>query len=765
MRSGTVGWVWFLAGGLVLPTGVWGQEPTSTANGATSRIVARPDWTDTDVARATSSIDIDGRMDEPAWAAARSIALPWEIEPRLNVDTELATDCRITFDDQNLYFGCRVSDPDPESIRAFLVDRDETEGQDEIGLVVDPFRDSRRAFGFNLNPLGVQKDWVYDREQGNDAWNAIWDSSGRLTLDGWTVEAAIPFASLRFPARAEPQDWGFFIWRGRPRSEGVTVRSVPRNPSNQCALCQMAVLGGVEPPEPGLGLELAPYATVERTDARAELSSSALTSGPTRDQYGVDARWSVTSDVTANLTINPDFSQVEADVAQLQSNQQFALFFPERRPFFLEGSEIFETTPFRAVFTRTIADPSVGAKLTGKDGAWAYGVLAARDERTNLLFPGPQSSASTGLETPNAAFMARVRRDVGEASTVGTLLTVRDGEGGYRNAVVGADARIRVGQASSITAQFLGSETQYPAEVANDFAQPSGAFRGWAGRAHFDYRTRGRWLSSFVSHTDPGLRADGGFVSGADFQQVDARGGFNFWMDDSPLLTRVETVGGGGRFQETDGTLIGQFVFTSIGVYGARQGHLAANPDVFWREYRGQRFRIERLNIFGEVQPTRRIYADIFFQFGRELDFVNARESGLVRLSGSLDLRLGRSIEWDMDYDEKRLTHLGQRVFRESIAQTRIFYHFSSRFFFRAILQFRDVARDPALYVVQVDPKSRSLDSQLLLSYKVNPQSVVLLGYSDASLGLRENQDPFASLDLTRLSRSFFLKLSYAWRP
>ncbi|MEM7414890.1 MAG: DUF5916 domain-containing protein [Gemmatimonadota bacterium] len=751
-------WLWLLA----VPATVAGQEAT---DGTTSRIVERPEWTDATVRRASSRIEIDGRVDEAAWADAESIALPWEIEPRLNVDTELATDCRITFDDRNLYFGCRMSDPDPGSIRAFLVDRDQTDGQDEIGLVIDPFRDSRRAFGFNLNALGVQKDWVYDREQGNDAWNAIWDSRGRLTSNGWEVEAAIPFASLRFPATTDPQDWGFFVWRGRPRSEEVSVRSVPRNPSNQCALCQMAVLRGVEPPEPGLGLEVAPYATVERTDSRPEVTSPSLATGPTNDEYGVDARWSVTSDLTANLTINPDFSQVEADGAQLQSNQQFALFFPERRPFFLEGSEIFETTPFRAVFTRTIADPSVGAKLTGKGGAWAYGVLAARDERTNLLFPGPQSSASTGLESANSAFMARVRRDVGEASTVGGLVTARDGEGGYRNLVAGADARVRIGQASSVTAQVLGSETEYPTEVASAFGQPMGSFGGWAARAHFDYRTRTRWLSSFVSHTDPGLRADGGFVAGADFQQVDARGGFNVWMDDHPLLTRIESVSGGGRFQETDGTLIGQFVFTSFGAHGARQSRLSANPDVFWREYRGQRFRIERLNLSGEVQPTRRIYADFFFQLGRELDFANTRESGLTRLSGSLDLRLGRSIEWDMDYDEKRLTYLGQRVFRESIAQTRVFYHFSSRLFFRAIVQLRDVARDPALYVVEVDPTSRSLDSQLLLSYKVNPQSVVLVGYSDASLGIRENQDPFAALDLTRLSRSFFLKLSYAWRP
>lgn len=756
--------VWLVWAGLLGPAATEAQNASPAPGSTESRTVLRPEWTDVDVRRAQSAIRIDGRMDEEAWTEAERIDLPWEIDPRLNVDTDLETDCRLAFDDEHLYFGCRVGDPDPASIHAFLVDRDNTGGQDEVGIVIDPFRDFRRAFGFNLNPLGVQGDWVYDRDEGNDAWNAIWDSHGRITDNGWEVEAAIPFASLRFPATSGPQSWGFFIWRARPRSEQLSVRSVPRNPADQCALCQMAVARGIEPPAPGLGLEVAPYATVERTDARPEPTSAGIARGPVKDQYGVDARWSVTSDVTGNLTINPDFSQVEADAAQLQSNQQFALLFPERRPFFLEGSEFFET-PFQAAFTRTIADPSVGAKVTGKAGSWAFGALAARDERTGLLIPGPQSSSSTTLATGNTAFMARIRRDIGEASTAGALLTARDGADGYRNVVAGVDARLRVTPAAALTGQVIGSETVYPGDVVLEFGQPSGPLRGWAAKTEFDYRTRERWLTTFATHIDRDFRADGGFMTQADYQQFDARGGFDFWMDDHPWLTRWRAVGGGGRFQQTDGTLIGQFVFTSFGVFGPLQSEITANPDLFWREFRGQRFTIERLNLFGNAQPSRRVYTDFFIQLGRELDFVNARESGLARAQGSLDLRLGRSIEWDMDLDVKRLSHTGRRVFRETIAQTRVFYHISNGFYFRGILQLRDVTRDPDLYIVEVEPTSRSFDTQLLLSYKLNPQSVVLLGYSDASLGVRENEDPLAPLDLTRLTRSFFLKLSYAWRP
>lgn len=726
--------------------------------------MARPEWTDVELRHATSPIRIDGRLEEDAWEDAERIDLPWEISPLVNAQAGQETDCRITFDDDYLYYGCRALDDDPESIRAFLVDRDQTAGQDEVGLVIDPFRDSRRAFGFNVNPLGVQKDWVYDREEGNDAWDAIWDSRGRITDEGWEMEAAIPFKSFRFPATRDVQSWGFFIFRARPRSESVTMRSVPSNPSNQCALCQMAVARGIHSVGAGLNVEIAPFATAQRTDLRPSPDLQGLQAGDVVDEYGVDARWSVTSDATVNLAFNPDFSQVEADAPQLQSNQQFALFFPERRPFFLEGAEFFET-PFRAVFTRTVADPSFGAKLTGKAGGWAFGTLAARDERTNLLLPGPQASESTTIDAGNTALIARARRDVGDASTVGALVTARDGEDGYRNFVAGIDARIRLHSTTTLTSQLLRSETRYPNDLALAHAQPLGSFAGWSGKTMLSFATREASLETFVTHIEPDFRADGGFMTQADYQQFDIRGGRDFWMDEHPWLTRWRAFGGGGRFQQSDGTLIGQFIFTSFGVFGPWQSELTVNPDLFERELQGQRFTIERLNLFGHVQPTARVAADIFWQFGRELDYANVRESGLTRMQQGLDLRLGAAVELELDYDFKRLTHAGTRVFREQVAQTRALYHFSDRFFLRAVLQLRDVDRDPGLYAEAIDPETRSLDTQFLLSYKLNPQSVIFVGYSDASAAVRENEDPLESLDLSRLSRTFFLKVSYAWRP
>lgn len=748
------GFVW-LAGSAVGTGGVAGQE--------SGPAVVRPSWTDVAVRRSTSQMTIDARLDEAAWSEAESITLPWETSPLLNTEAPVATDCRITFDSQNLYFACVASDGDPSSIRAYLADRDQTDGQDEIGLLIDPFRDSRRAFGFNLTPLGVQSDWVFDGGQGNDAWDAIWDSKGRLTDDGYVIEASIPFKSLRFPATSDVQSWGFYFWRSVPRSVLVSTRSVPRDPSNQCALCQMAFIQGFEGIGGGTNVELIPFTTVQRTDSRSAPLASSLETGKIDDQYGLDVRYSITSEMTVNVTANPDFSQVEADVPQLQSNQQFALFFPERRPFFLEGAEFFET-PLRAVFTRTIADPTVGAKVTGKAGAWAFGALSARDQRTNLLLPGPQSSRSTSIDAGNTSVMARARRDVGGSSTAGVLLTARGG-GGYRNLVVGADTRIQVHQTTTITAQLLRSETEYPEETAQEFEQPSESFSGWSWITRAEFERRNGWIRAFAKQTQAGFRADGGFIAQADYQQYDLRARREFWTDAHPFFTSWWITGGGGRFQQTDGTLIGEFVFSDIGFGGPLQSELTLNPDRFRRQFEGEQFTINRLNIFGTIKPTGRLGFDLFWQLGEELDFANARKSGLARFRQGLDIRLGRSIELELDYDLKRLTHQGRRVFREQVSQARGVYHFTDRMFFRGIVQLREVDRDPSLFRSEVEPRSRSLDTQFLLSYKLNPQSVVFLGYSDASAGVRENQDPTAPLDLTRLSRSFFLKLSYAWRP
>ena len=757
MGSITRASIWSLASMCLCCASLAAQEARTTARG--SRPPARP--VPVTVQVATSTIELDGVLNEGAWADANAIPLPWEVAPGNNTPARLDTDCRVTFDDRNLYFGCRATDDDIGAIRAFLTDRDDIGGQDQIGLMIDPFQDQRRGFAFVVSPLGVQSDFVFVRGEGNDAWDAIWDAEAQVTEGGYTVEAAIPFKSLRFPAGGDVQSWNFYFWRIWPRSQLVSLRSVPNDQADQCALCQLGTATGFHSMSAGSNFEVTPTVTAQRSDARTAPSSSSLTRGEVDDQYALDARWSVTSDLTLNATVNPDFSQVEADAAQLQANQQFALFFAERRPFFLEGAEFFET-PLQAVFTRSIADPSFGAKLTGKVGGWAVGGLLARDETTNLIFPGSRSSSSGQLDQGATMALGRVRRDVGGSHTIGGLVTAREGTG-YHNRVVGVDARVQVVGPLTASGQVLRSETQYPADVASTYSQPTNSFAGTAAAARVDFETRNWWGRFAADRLDADFRADAGFVTGADQRGYDWRIQRKWWLENTKGLTRFAIMGGAGHRDDNSGRPLNNFVFTAVSLQGAMQSSISLNPDYFQHSYEGQRFYVPRLNVIMNVQPTARIESGAFLQFGQDLDFNNARNSGLVRLGPWIDFRIGHQTNLEFDYTFKRLTYEGQRVFREQIGEVKALYYLSRRAYARVLVQIRDLVRDPALYRDPVTEGQTTVATQLLFSYKLNPQSVLFVGYSDDSIDERENTDP--SLGLVRMTRAFFFKLSYAWRP
>jgi len=315
--------------------------------------------------RAPKAIRVDAVLDDAGWETATRVSLDFETSPGDNASARARTDCLIMADRQALYFACRASDPNSQQIRAFINDRDKADGDDRIALVLDPFNDARRAFVFWVNAIGVQGDAGITQAGSEDAsWDAIWSSAGRVTDTGYTIEAAIPFRSLRFPQSAAAQTWGFYFVRRQPRSDLIETRSMKVDRGNSCVLCQANLLTGLQGISPGRNLDIAPTFTSQRSDTRELPSTGPFEQGALRKDVGVDLRWGLGSNLSLNMSANPDFSQVEADTPQLDANSTFALQVQEKRPFFLEGADLFNT-PIPAVFTRSIADPSFGAKYAG----------------------------------------------------------------------------------------------------------------------------------------------------------------------------------------------------------------------------------------------------------------------------------------------------------------------------------------------------------------------------------------------------------------
>ena len=431
------------------------------------------------VSKATSAIVIDGVLDEKAWAGATVIPVAFEYQPGDNATPPVRTDCLVTFDRENLYIAFRAFDPRPSEIRAHLMDRDSMDTfiqDDHVTILLDTFNDERRAYQFRVNPLGVQADAVNSEvDQVEDwSWDAIWRSAGRVNADGFVVEIAIPFRELRFPGGADALTFGLSVERSYPRSVRHRIASHPIDRDRGCGFCQFNKVTGFRDLASGRNVEIDPTVTGHRTDRRDPPPDGIMANGKAMGDVGVTARWRMAAGSTATGTVNPEFSQVEADVAQLDVNTRFALFYPEKRPFFLEGLDFF-STPEQAVFTRTVADPSGGLKVVGKQGGNSFGVFLTHDRINNLILPSNQESEYASEDQGVTGLVARYRRDVGRQSAIGVLYTGREGSP-YFNRVFGPDAQFRVGRSETFSVQFLHSETQYSPGIAAGYGQSATAF-------------------------------------------------------------------------------------------------------------------------------------------------------------------------------------------------------------------------------------------------------------------------------------------------
>jgi hypothetical protein len=638
------------------------------------------------VTAAPSTVSVDGVLNEPAWQQATTIPLRYEWMPGDGVAPPVATTCWVTFDREHLYVAFEASDPNPEAIRAHLMDRDaiSTLSQDDhVTITVDPFNGERRGFQFRVNPLGVQADAVFSELDGEDfSWDAVWASAGTITPTGYVVEMAIPFNQLRFPSTSDVQTWGFAAGRSYPRSERHRIASFYRDRDRSCMLCQVNKLTGFADLSTGNDLEVAPTFTASRTDRRTDSDRGRLDAGPITPSPGLTARWSPSPNTAVNGTVNPDFSQVEADAAQLQANNRFALYYPERRPFFLEGLDVFQT-PMRAVFTRTVTDPVGGVKTTSTFGRNAIGVFATRDRVNNLLLPSNQSTGSALLEQEVNSGVLRYRRDVGNGSAIGGLYAGRE-SAGYRNHVVGVDGFVRLSKANTLTFQYLSSATQYPTAIIEEYDQQPGLFGGDALEATLSHRTR-RW-SGFARYQDlaPTFRNDSGFFSRVDTRTAELQAIRNIWGDNHSWFSSIGMGFNAKRTIDYDGNMTDQNLILLATYRGPLQSTLHGQLNLESTQFAGRIYHQTGVVALAGLQPTGALQLDVMSYIGDGVDFANQRPATKVRIDPTLTWKLGRHVNLNLTYSMQRLKANGAHLFTEQLLQTRLRYHFNVRAFVRA---------------------------------------------------------------------------------
>jgi hypothetical protein len=417
---------------------------------------------------------IDGRLDDEAWKHAGVFKDFYQIQPGDNIPPSRPTEVLMGYDQKFLYVAFHAYD-EPEKVRTTVPKRDAIFDDDHVGIVLDTYNDQRRAYGLYFNPLGVQADAILTEGRGDDfSVDLVMVSKGGLSDDGYTVEVAIPFKSLRYEAR-KSHVWGVHLFRRIKRFNDELSSWMPISRDKSGQLNQAGHIAGLEGISTSRTLEIIPNLTLSEIGKRVPSLPASQSTHATPDpgrfinkpvefEPGLTMKLGLTPTITLDFAANPDFAEVEADQLVIRANQRFPIFFAEKRPFFLEGIDIFQTR-LNAVHTRTILDPDVAGKLTGKRGRNTFGLLFASDnapgsfseeERTDPAF---RPSIEKFINKNAHIGILRLKRDVGKESNIGLLATTYNFIE-RRNHVGGVDGRFRLDPQTIFAFQILGTATR-----------------------------------------------------------------------------------------------------------------------------------------------------------------------------------------------------------------------------------------------------------------------------------------------------------------
>ena len=762
-------------------TGVPAAGFTPAAGILTGRPSVQPE-------RTTAPPRIDGRLDDAVWRQATRITEFVQQQPLDGEPATEETDLYIAYDTQNLYFGMHVHYSDPVLIRANRSDRDQTFSDDTITLYFDPFLDQQRAYVFSVNGYGVQSDGILDSSAptggmggggrrssggggggrpgggggspgggrrggmsaslaaalggapaGDTSWDALFESSGTLVEDGWTAEMAIPFKSLRYPSRGrgERHRWGFQVVRTIP-SKNETDVWAPISRDVAGFLPQMGLLDGLADLSTSRNLEILPTLTAIQFGS-LDTGTGVFEDGDPDPEGGVNVKYGVTPNLTFDYTYNPDFSQIESDIPQIEVNQRFPLFYPELRPFFLEGQEIFQVPgQVNLVHTRTIVDPRQGAKLTGKVGNTTVGVLVANDEA-----PGQVDGVDPSLHGKTAQVaLARARYDLYAESYLGVIATDREFGDGYSR-VGGVDGRFRLGRTSSVS--FQAAAAQHRNLEDGDNSGPI---------FHLAYDRTGRNLSysAAVDSVHPEFRTDTGFVLRTDTRVAQANVSYRWWPEN--WLVNWGPLASYSRNYDFEGLL--QDEQAQVGVRGLMSNSMIwvamANRDM--ERYGGIEFFKTNAFLGGGFAASRRLSAGGFFNWGDQIRYGDDPFLGngaTATLFASV--RPMSRLNADLNFITSRLhdPRSAEQVFDVKIYRALTTYQFTNRLLLRNILEYNAF--------------SGTLAANLLVTYRVNAGTVFFVGYDDHyQQGDLIDSTIFPTTRFEQTNRAIFTKLSYLFR-
>ena len=781
------------AGALTLTGGQTGPLDPQVSTGLSGRPAVSID-------RTTVAPTIDGRLDDVVWQTATEIRQFVQQRPVEGAPATERTEVRIVYDSQNIYFAIYAHYSDRKLIRANLVDRDQTAGDDNVRLYFDPFMDQQRAYVFSVNGYGIQSDSVLNSADastgtaadltpgvrgvvpvnnfggrpvpakpgglldrirravvpqnhtsggrrsgapGDSFWDALFESAGTMVDDGWTAEIAIPFKSLRYPGRGtEAHRWGFQIERTiESKNESVVWAPVSRNVMGM--LRQMGTVEGMTGLSTTRNLELLPTFTAVHADLLVEDGHADHQHEPpgTSSEGAINVKYGLTPGLMFDFTYNPDFSQIESDRAQIEVNQRFPVFYPELRPFFLEGVDIYGVAaPFNVypVHTRTLVDPRFGAKLTGKIRNTSIGFMVTDDEAPGKLL---DRTLPYYGETAKVV-MGRVRYDLYSESYIGAIVTNRELFDGHSR-LGGVDGVLRVG--ANHRARFSALQADRRNETG---------VRANGSMLDFNLRKEGRHLVYEVGHNriDPEFGTDLGFIRRVDQKQSMGLVALRFWPES--WIVNWEPRLQYERNYDFNGVLQDEGFQGRLGFQFAKNISFYTNVNRDMERYREIDFWKSRYSFGWTVNTSRRISFNGSTWTGDQIRFIDHPYLGSDRqLNLLINVRPLSRLQSEINFNTSRFIDVRSdtEVFDVKILRTRTTYQFTSRLLVRNIVEYNTF--------------DKTVGGNVLFTYRVNAGTVFFLGYDDHfRQGRSIDETLYPTTGMLRTNRAVFTKLQYLFR-
>ena len=705
---------------------------------------------DVSVSRAAQPPIIDGALNDEVWQRAAMPLGEWlSYQPNRGdkMPAEFRTEVKIAYDDRNIYLAIHCFDNEPAKIRTTISKRDSVFNDDWVAMSLDSAGTGQTAYHLFVNPSGVQMDAINTSASGEQFdVDVVWHSVGKVVNDGYIVEIQLPLQTLRFSG-ADQVRMGLVFFRKVSRI-GVSYSYPPMAPG-QWVFDQPAHLLFANLTQPRL-VELLPSVTYGVNQHRS--SPERWNAAASDTNVGASGKFGITSNITFDGTINPDFSQVESDAFQVEVNQRFPIFYSEKRPFFMEGMGLFNIAGTgsgnmrTAVHTRRIANPFWGTKLTGTAGKTTFGVLNAWDESPEDIGNlGSVAALPDQLYTIGRATYALRRSDY-----LGAIVT--DTEYGDRyNRVVGGDLSIKPSGTQQLTATFLASQTGGGSD---------GDKRGAAAQVSYNYETRRVSVSSQVEHYGREFQMDTafynrtGFTHGGLFSAVNfyPKQGTSFWLHRVTPSLFVE----GGRDEVQDGNE--GSAQASLDVSFTRQGFMSISYSRGFEPWIGRRFNTGGFNAFVGTQILRWFNVFSYFNVGPETfyDLVDPFQGHAHNGGFGLGLQPNQHLNQEINVNMVRFNRAstGERVYSVDIVNAKTTYQFDKHFLVR--------------FLAQYDSSAERILTDLLASYEFVPGTVVHAGYGSLyergidQIGARPPDD--GRTKYLAVNRGLFFKASYLRR-